>query len=392
MPAAAAAAALLLAGAASGVGAALTGRSFAQPRLIEEKGLHGILYAPPNKDNVEPWQVRAGAAPEPRRQTRTLGERLAGADIWMPTGRQRVRRKLKSGVIEDRNRVVGSESEMLVVYTASVPAEARDAIEAALKVWGDLFSAPEVRIHCGWEAMGSGVLASAAGSYYIPGSIAGANRLDDNTIYSSPLAMSIQGRDFLPPDLYHINLVFNSDVPWNFGKRNAPWNTYDLTTVALHEQCHGLFFDGLVNVADDDVLTVGIPEMPDRFDRFLRATDGGALLDTCRERRAGNVVKAITAPGLRFHDPTRGVKRGGLSFPLYAPREYEAGSSTYHHDPGSLDEACEDAGIAAEDCSDLMTPALLNGYTNRKVGEPVLAMLRSLRGSSFGARFDSNCK
>lgn len=367
------------------------GRSFAKPRLVEEKGLHGILYAPPDNEDAEPWLVRAGAAPEPMRDALTLNEGLTVGDIGVRTGRQRSKGKRNSAVKGDRSRVVGSKSEMLVVYDNSVPDEARNSIEAALKVWADLFPAPEVRIHCGWEAMGNWVLASAAGSYYIPGTMEGADRLDNKTIYSSPLAMSIQGWDFMPSDLYHINIIFNSDVPWHFGTSDAPWDTYDLTTVALHEQCHGLFFGGLVHMSDEDGLTVGIPEMPDRFDRFLKATDGGALLDTCRERRTDNVIGAITAPGLRFHDPTRSVKRGGLSFPLYSPHEYEPGSSTYHHDPSTLDDACADAGIAAEDCSDLMTPALLNGYTNRKVGKPVLTMLRSLRGSGSGLRDDHNC-
>jgi hypothetical protein len=117
---------------------------------------------------------------------------------------------------------------------------------------------------------------------------------------------------------------------------------------------------------------------PSRFDRFLAVSSSAGVAASCSNGK--DFYNAITNSGLRFTDPAS----PGADFGLYSPTGYEPGSSVYHNDPKRLTSDCDKLGIARSECSDLMTQELLNGYTQRSVGEPVRRMMASLLGASKG--------
>jgi hypothetical protein len=115
-----------------------------------------------------------------------------------------------------------------------------------------------------------------------------------------------------------------------------------------------------------------------RFDKFLAASSKVSVALSCKQ--STDFYNAVTNSGLRFTDPGM----SGTDFGLYSPTDYTSGSSVYHHDPARLQKDCETNKIPHTECSDIMTNELLNGYTQRNIGEPVRRMMLSILGSSTG--------
>jgi hypothetical protein len=149
--------------------------------------------------------------------------------------------------------------------------------------------------------------------------------------------------------------------------------------VSLHEVGHGLFWSGSVSASrTQKTASFSSGASVGRFDTFLAASSKASVSRSCT--RASDFYNAITNSGLRFTDPTA----PGTDFGLYSPTDYTSGSSVYHHDPVRLASDCETNGIPPSECSDIMTNQLINGYTQRTVGEPVRRMMNAMRGSSRG--------
>jgi hypothetical protein len=198
----------------------------------------------------------------------------------------------------------------------------------------------------------------------------------------------LQGKEFIRGNQNHFVMTFNSQVRWHFGEGRAPFDKWDLATTALHEQCHGLFFSGVIQ-ASSQQRAAGFDSKgnkPGRFDRFLAASSSAGVASVCSADTT-NFYNAITNSGLRFTDSAS----PGTDFAMYSPYEYQPGSSIYHHDPDRLKKDCSSNGISDGDCSDLMTQKLPNGYTQRTIGEPVMRMLKSLRGGSRGTSGNAKC-
>lgn len=283
--------------------------------------------------------------------------------------------------------VKGSASEMVVRYTANTPNDARVAFERSLRTWADAFpSAVTIRIGFTWEAIQGGTLAATTTPYFVPGSRG--DRLTDDTYYGSVMAASLEGRDFINDGDDHILMTFNSRVNWHFGEGNTPFDKWDMATTSLHEQCHGLFFSGVVQASPQQRIANFDSDgnQPGRFDRFLAASSSTSVASVCSSD-LGNFYNAITNSGLRFTDSDV----PGTDFSLYSPTTYQPGSSTYHHDPERLASDCDNNEIPSDQCSDLMTQKLPNGYTQRDIGAPVMRMLSSMRGASTGATGNANC-
>lgn len=351
----------------------------------------GLLYLPHAGLHVDNWEQSPGtlrpsladSLPPLSRTSllRRMGVHVPGDALLLgrPLTRQGRRRRLRGR----RARIAGKASVFVVAYADNTPAEAVAAFEVGVRTWADVFPcAVEIRVSFGWEEIGGGTLAAANTPFFVPGSVAGAGALDDATIYSPSMAASLTGTDFVGPGDFHVIMTFNSKANWHFDvRKDAPFDKWDLATTALHEVCHGLFFSGVVTARGENAFFSSGSQRPARFDTFLAASTGSGLASQCKGD-GGLFFRAVTNGGLRFTDEAA----EGVDFSLYSPEKFQPGSSTYHHDPARLGEDCRKAGIAAQDCSDLMTQKLPNGYTQRVIGTPVLLMLKSMRGTSRGAR------
>lgn len=171
-----------------------------------------------------------------------------------------------------------------------------------------------------------------------------------------------------------------TEIAWHTGNDNSPFSKWDLESVALHEVGHGLFFAGVMQASPRQ----GIADFafrnsrPARFDRFL-ASDVKSGLAACAPPKA--IFDSITGAKLRFVDPESPKT---TDFGLYSPSAYTAGSTTYHQDPSTVLADCKKLDISDDDCSDIMTQSLPNGYTQRAVGEPVKRIMNAMLGASVG--------
>lgn len=284
--------------------------------------------------------------------------------------------------------IKGSKMTFHVTYSSGTPSIVKSSFEYSLKSWANTFPCPvPIRLRLEWQEIGGATLGATTTPFFIPGDAQNADRLDDGTMYGSVLAASLEGKDFVPESEFHIIMTFNSRALWHYDTdSNAPYNKWDLATTALHEQCHGLFFTGVVQASTTQRLASfsSGSGKPARFDRFLAASSGAGIAESCND--PSKFYNALTNNGLRFLDP--GNDRA--NFGLYSPNPYEAGSSTYHNDPSRLNEDCRKLGISSNDCSDLMTQKLPPGYTQRSIGVPVMLIMNSMLSGSDGLG-DGNC-
>jgi hypothetical protein len=362
----------------------------------------GLLYLPHLALSVDKWERVLSPHPdaplervvledEPEITTdallRAMGLHVPGEETGRAGPLTRQLRTSGGGGDGTTREITGAKSTIAVTYASSVPAAAQTAFEVGLRAWADVFPSEVVlRAYCGWQALGGSTLAATTVPFFVHGDTPGADKLDDNTVYGAGIAASIQGRDFIHKSEYHLSLVFNAGVAWHYGHEPAPFNKWDLATTAMHEQCHGMFFTGLIDVRERAAEFTAGRDRPARFDRFLVGPSGAGLATSC-SADSGKLFASLTNGQLNFDDP----KAPGTAFPLYSPRGYQTGSSTYHHDGERLKKYCAAAGISDNECSDLMTPSLPNGYTQRSIGTPVRLMLESLRGDSAGILKDGDC-
>jgi hypothetical protein len=357
----------------------------------------GLVYLPHHGLSVERWEYRLA---RDAAELRAVG--AAGADRDMLLRAMRVHvpgDELRGGVLT-RQAVVGGAGDVVMVngtrstfqvtYDVAAPAAARKPFERGLRTWADVLPCDVViRVYLGWQKVDGGTLAATSSPFFVPGSFAGADRLDDGTLYGPVMAASLQGRDFIGKDEFHVVTVFNADAAWHFGDEDAPFDRWDFATTSLHETTHGVFFSGVVDV--DAGARVAFfasgSTIPARFDQFLAASDGSSLAERCIAN--GTLFyDAVTNGGLVFEDRSA---RKVTHFGMYAPTLFQQGSSTYHHDPARLASDCEAARIDRKDCSDLMTQKLPNGYTQRALGEPVLRMLTASLGPGSGIGPGGSC-
>lgn len=271
----------------------------------------------------------------------------------------------------------GRQSEFWLQYeNGNMPTEARSAFEYAANKWANIFRSPgPIRVSVKWEPLRRETL-GVAESRFFTRSVNHPN-LKPGTSYGSAMALALTGQDFVPRREAHIRMRLNSGTSWHYDTSSrAPGNRWDLATVSLHELAHGLFFTGTVNV-DVSSREANYRSIPSRFDNFVTATAGGGVESSCRGSRAR--YSALTEPGLRFIN-----RDTNTNYSLFAPVVYRPGSSTYHLDSRRYRGDCNRIGVPPERCSDLMTPQLQNGYTQRNIGDNTLSILNAMRSNSNG--------
>jgi hypothetical protein len=362
-----------------------------------------VLYDPVRGLQRETWHVRAAGGADAALQTVRLAARdaedLSDVQLLRVMGVPLVGAReggggaaLETVVRQDAGppvKIAGSKSKLVVTYGAGTPAEVRPAFERSLRTWSNAFpSSVTIRIRFEWKEIEGGTLAATTTPFFISGNSDNADKLADDTMYGSVVAAALQGRDFLTPEESHFIMTFNSRAGWHYGEEASPFDKWDLATTALHEQCHGLFFSGVIQ-ASTEQRVAGFSSgngQPARFDRFLAASSAAGVASVCASN-GGNFFNAITNDGLRFTDPAT----PGTDFSMYSPLNYQPGSSTYHHDPDRLQADCANNQISSGDCSDLMTHKLPNGYTQRSIGVPVARMLAAMLGDNAGVAGSGSC-
>ena len=255
------------------------------------------------------------------------------------------------------------KSSFVPIYN-NVPAEAKEAIQAAIDIWSQNFkSSVPVNISISWtRPINDSVLASASAKNVFA-NFTGAP--DKTLYYTSALANALAGRDL---DVNDPELVIevSSNANWYFGTDGkCPPRSYDLVSVILHEMAHGLGF--MSGSYYDSTTGEGRILQPTPFDAYAQLPDGRRLIDL--PSPSLEIGKAMTTA--LFWSGANGVKaNNGIKPLLFTPSIYERGSSVSHLDEKTFSNAGENSA---------MTPNLDAGEVFHSPGSLVLAMFEDLR-------------
>jgi hypothetical protein len=216
--------------------------------------------------------------------------------------------------------------EVTYIGFESVP-QAQQAFQRAVDIWSSLLTTSvPIRIEARWTSLGQGVLGSAnyTAAY---ANFKGAQKL--NVFYPVAIAEKITGQELNggEPDLF---ANFNSSFNWHFNPDTPPpAQTYDLTTVVLHEIGHGLGFSGTFTVSSSQGMFglsgTGIPII---YDVPIERVSGPNLIETIVSPSA-EMATPLTSNNLFFDERSGHTK-------LYAPTTFNGGSSISHVDESTF--------------------------------------------------------
>ena len=287
----------------------------------------------------------------------------------MTTMRAMRARMVPARTLSGRSALRAPVGDILVHYTGFTP-EAQAAFQRAVDIWSSLLiTSVPIEIEADFESFeDSGTLA-----FVRPVTL-----FTRESEFWEPVALANQlvGRDLDPEDP-DIKATFSSSANWYFGlDGDPPINRQDFVSVVLHEIGHGLgVFDSFavdedgnarygVKAADSDEI------FPTVFDLSIRDSDFLRLFNAFSTPSPDQAFEAITGIKLFWGGPKTRAANGGRSpILLWAPEEYDSGSSVAH-----LDEDAYPSGTP----NALMTPRRSRGEVSQEPGPLVLAMLSDM--------------
>ncbi len=251
------------------------------------------------------------------------------------------------------------------------PSDAQASFQRAVDIWATLVqSSVRINILAQWVSQDPNVLGSATwGNAFA--NFDGAPKL--NVFYPVALAEKLAGKKLnqdpnpTTGDNYDIYAFFNSSqTRWSFVDSSVP-NTYNFTTVVLHEIGHGLGFTDSFDV-ENGVGSYGVQSTPTPIilDVGVETGAGNRLLNLTNN--TVDLNNSLTSNNVSYN-PNRSLIGNAASKPkLFAPATWNGGSSIAH-----LDQATY-GGTPDR----LMRPQLDLGQATLNPGEIVLNMFADM--------------
>jgi PKD repeat protein len=251
--------------------------------------------------------------------------------------------------------------------------EAETAFNFAADIWETLITSPvPIVVDAQFGPLGPGVL-GGAGPRIVRNFI---NAPQNGTWYPVATANKLANSD-LDPGVADIQATFSSTFPdWHFGTGSStPVDKISFASVVLHELGHGLGFLGSMRVDDG----LGDPECigpagggcygyfgdPMIYDLFTENGSGTSLLSF--QNNSTTLADQLTNNNLYFDSPGGNLANGGSRVPLYAPSNWEQGSSYSH-----LAESYNGTNHG------LMTYSISRGETIHNPGVVTLCMFKEM--------------
>lgn len=272
--------------------------------------------------------------------------------------------------------------------------EAQAAFQRAVEIWETHISSPvPIVIDASFSDFDSENALGGAGPNLIH---AWDTNRDGNidTVIGDALTDAIAGEDQNPGETANDNppdiiAQFNRDRDdWHFGEGDAPSGRIDFTSVVLHEIGHGLNYIDIFSYDDGegrygiDWDQNGTVDDDERFagvygQRVVEQQPDGQLLHLTNENVYPNPSQtlgdALTSDQLFFEGPSSeaGAEEsvGPVPPKLYAPEEYDEGSSISHLDEDTY---------GFETINALMTPRVNSAETIRLPGPIVCGQLEDI--------------
>lgn len=222
------------------------------------------------------------------------------------------------------------KSEIIVTYSL-FPADAKAAFEYAVNIWEYIVESDiPIYVEARWRSMDNNTLGSAGPTDYYS-NFEGAPR--KNCFYPVCIAEKITKSEISGSSSPDISATFNKDIKWYFGTDGqTPGLLYDFVTVVLHEIGHGLGFTGFFYVTGN-MGAYGNENAGDvaAFDIMVENDNHLMLTDTNVFNMPSSILfNALTSNQLYSASPVATTNNSGNIPRLYAPSEWNDGSSIYH--------------------------------------------------------------
>lgn len=227
----------------------------------------------------------------------------------------------------------GEQKSDFIIDYVGFPEEAKAALEYAVNIWGSLIESDvPIHVRANWDSsLESNVLANCGpGSYFsdfkdIP---------FKGLFYPVAIAEKIAGEELNGASRFDIEANFSSKINWYYGiDGDTPSDKYDFVSIALHELAHGLGFQAFFFV-NNDLGGYGYYEFGEvsPFDRLIEYLGDQLVNTSIFENPSEEIKTALTSRQLYSNSPVAKSANSGKRPKLYAPLDYNPGSSISHLD------------------------------------------------------------
>ena len=260
------------------------------------------------------------------------------------------------------------KSDIIVKYSL-FPDTAKKAFEYAVQIWETIIDSPvPIHVQANWRSKSKNVLGSCGPEDYKL--VEGA--LYENRFYPISLVEKILKTEITGENAPDMTAEFNKDINWYFGlDGNTPDSLYDFVTVVLHEIGHGLGITGFFFESDGNG-GYGYFNYGDAtsFDHMVSKNSGEQLINTADfSNPSTDLFKALTSGNLFANSPVSMADAGPYKPKLYAPSEWNEGSSIYHLNDASYPHGNENS---------LMTHAIGKGEAVHDPGPITRAIMADI--------------
>jgi hypothetical protein len=272
------------------------------------------------------------------------------------------------------------KSDIIVSYSL-FPSEAKEAFEYAVSIWESLIeSEVPIYVEARWRSMERGALGGASPNDYVANF---ENAPRKNYYYPIAVVEKITKTELSGSSFPDITATFNKDSKWYFGTDgNTPELLYDFVSVVLHEIGHGLGFHGFFLVTGNTGLyarTGGDVGDVSAYDLMVVNHKNQMLADTNYfEIPSENLYSALTSKLLYSSSPVATANNGNVKPSIYAPTEWNSGSSIYHLDYVYYPHSNENS---------LMTHAIAPGEAIHDPGPITMGILEDIGWKVFNLDF-----
>ena len=276
-------------------------------------------------------------------------------------GIQEVRKRYLPPPEEFKGKGKGALSDIRFQFNG-LPSSAVTAMNYAAGILESVFSSSvPITISVNWVPISTtGVLANSRANGFYPGW-----EIDAQVplaLYPVVLAEKITGFEINGPNEPDIILNINSNTDWYTGIDGKPETRFDLVTVAMHEICHGLgFFESFGT--EGGFGGYGISGIPLVYDTFVENVVGQKLTNTNLFQNPSSVLRNYLQGDQLYFKGNIASNR----LKLYAPGEFEPGSSISHFD---------EVSTATE--NSLMTPFIAKGEALHNPGPAAMKVFGDL--------------